>query len=121
MLPIGPVTREELEAVKHDVDDLRAELHRVQDAMRHEVASGFDGVKRQLPLMVQAAVSRGLDQVDAKLDALILKAQEAEAYRALREKVEREVATNQDTRLDLALKREELRNKQLMKIGRAHV
>jgi len=118
-----PVTRAELDALKTEVENLRAALEqsqrdaireaaalerRMKDATQHEMQAGFEAVKTHLPLIVANAVSGGLSQVELKLDALIEKAKAAEAYRKLREEIEKDVSVRQGISLDFALKKTQL-------------
>lgn len=106
--PVGPITREELEAVKRDLAELRTEFTRLKSDAEHQMTSRFDGIAHQLPAMIEGVVVSKFNIVNQKLDALILKAGEAEKYRAIREEVEKEVAAKQGLTLDFEIKRTEL-------------
>lgn len=108
-----PVTREELEAVKMDLAELRTEFTRFKSETEHEMSSSFDGMARQLPAMIEGVVVSKFNIVNLKLDALILKASEAEKYRAIREEVEKDVAAKQGINLDYEIKRTELKTRQI--------
>jgi hypothetical protein len=121
----GPVTRAELDALRADVEALRVELIRqiaqnereaaalelrMKDATQHEIRTGFDAVKVQLPTIIAG----GLKHVEDKLDALIKKAEAAEAYRELRQEIEKEVAARQGVTLDFAIKKTQLEHEVLV-------
>lgn len=112
-LELELVTREELEAVKRDIADLRNAFKRLKSETEHEMASGFDGMAHQLPAMIEGVVVSKFNLVNAKLDALILKAGEAEKYRAIREEIEKDVAAKQGINLDFEIKKTELETKRI--------
>lgn len=110
---VGPVTREELEAVKRDLDELRIEFTRLKSDTEHEMASGFDGIAHQLPTMIEGVVVSKFNIVNEKLDALIKKASEAEQYRSIREEVEKDIAAKQGITLDFEIKQTELETRRI--------
>lgn len=110
---VGQVTREELEAVKRDLDELRTEFTRLKSDTEHAMASGFDGMAHRLPAMIEGVVVSKFNIVNDKLDALIKKAGEAERYRTIREEVEKDIAAKQGITLDFEIKKTELETRRI--------